>query len=145
MTVIKDFASADWTIPGVQRERVKDVYPVLVLLHPFPQTSATLDPVRRAIPDQYLDFGSGKRDTHVHEIQILTSEELEMLEAFVRDKGHSFVDLLARRLADSPDTDMKSWLLTVVETHDPINRYMQRLTERALRESNFARQRYLPE
>lgn len=143
-TVIKDMASGKWTIPGVQRESVKDVYPVLVLLHPFPQTSATMGPIQRALPDQHLDFGAGHPDTHVYQIQILTAEELEMLEVFIRDEGYSFVDLLSRKLGEAPDTNMKTWLLTVVKTHDPLNQYMKRLTDHALGEANRARERYLP-
>jgi hypothetical protein len=120
-------ADGTWQVPGLVRNGIRHVYPVLVLLHPFPQTGATWKPLKAAAtaPDWY-QFGGPLFTTYVHEPQILTAEELEMLEPLLCNGGQSLPDLLYDKVSQ-PQTaamDMKTFLLTVRRVQEQPNEYM---------------------
>lgn len=120
-------ADGTWQVPGLARNAIRHVYPVLVLLHPFPQTVATWEPLKAAAtaPDWY-QFGGPLFTTYVHEPQILTAEELEMLEPLLCNGGQSLPDLLFDKVSH-PETaaiDMKTFLLTVRRVQERPNEHM---------------------
>lgn len=120
-------ADGTWQVPGLARNAIRHVHPVLVLLHPFPQTVATWEPLKGAAiaPDWYR-FGGPLFTTCVHEPQILTVEELEMLEPFLGSGSQSLPDLLHEKVSH-PETatmDMKTFLLTVRRLQERPNEHM---------------------
>lgn len=126
-TAFQGLADRAWEVPGLARSAIRHVYPVLVLLHPFPQTVATWELLKAAAtaPGWY-QFGGPLFTTYVHEPQILTAEELEMLEPLLRDGGQSLPDLLYDKVS-RPETaamDMKTFLLTVRRVQERPNEHM---------------------
>ncbi len=120
-------ADGAWQVPGLARNTIRHVYPVLVLLHPFPQTDATWEPLKAAaiVPDWY-QFGGPLFTTYVHEPQILTAEELEMLEPLLRAGSQSLPDLLHDKVShpEIATTDMKTFFLTIRRVQERPNEHM---------------------
>jgi hypothetical protein len=120
-------ADGTWQVPGLARNTIRHVYPVLVLLHPFPRTVATWKPLKAvATPSDWYQFGGPLFTTYVHEPQILTAEELEMLEPLLCDGGLSLPDLLYDKVSH-PETatmEMKTFLLTARRVQERPNEHM---------------------
>ncbi len=120
-------ADGTWQVPGLARNAIRHIYPVLVLLHPFPQTVATWEPLKaEAIAPDWYQFGGPLFTMYVHEPQILTAEELEMLEPLLCNEGQSLPDLLYDKVSH-PETaamDMKTFLLTVRRVQERPNEHM---------------------
>lgn len=120
-------ADGTWQVPGLVRNTIRHVYPALVLLHPFPQTVATWQPLKAVAttPDWYR-FGGPLFTTYVHEPQILTAEELEMLEPLLCRGEQSLPSLLSDKVSH-PETavmDMKTFLLAVRRIQERPNEHM---------------------
>jgi len=113
-----------WSAPGLYRSKIRHIYPVLALLHPFPQNLATWEPLRDAAkrPDYYPVGG----DAFVHDVQILTVEELEMLEPSLHDGRKSLPYLLNRKVGvcKAADSSMKDFLLSDPHYHEPRNEHL---------------------
>src|SRR6266487_877683 len=120
-------ADGTWQVPGLARNAIRHVYPVLVLLHPSPQTVVTWEPLKAAAtaPDWY-QFGGPLFTTYVHEPQILTAEELEMLEPFLCSGGLSLPNLLYEKVShtETAAMDMKTFLLAVRRVQEQPNEHM---------------------
>ncbi|HZU70931.1 MAG TPA: hypothetical protein VFA09_26885 [Ktedonobacteraceae bacterium] len=101
-------------LPGLKRDTIAHVYPVLVLLQPFPQHSVTwnhvLDFAKK--PGQYV-LGAIGTEAYVHAPQILTAEELEMLEPLLSGGSFSLPALLAQKMEhdETATMSMKDYLL----------------------------------
>ncbi len=101
-------------LPGLKRDTIAHVYLVLVLLQPFPQHSVTwnhiLDFAKK--PGPYV-FGETGTEAYMHGPQILTAEELEMLEPLLSGGSFTLPALLAQKM-DHDETatmSMKDYLL----------------------------------
>lgn len=87
-----------WRAPGLELRRISHIYPVLALLHPYPLTSATWQPLRSAAqePGMY-PFGGDILSAHLHWPQLIAAEEWEMLEPLVLDTGLSLPQVRLKR------------------------------------------------
>lgn len=88
-------AHGTWSAPGLERKKIRHIYPVLVLLHPYPQNVATWQLLQQHIPTpEHIQCGYEFLTTQVHHAQILTAEELEMLEPLLHNGELSLPDVL---------------------------------------------------
>lgn len=119
-------------LPELDRSSITHVYPVLVLLYPFPQHLATWElAYELAQPSGWYRFGETDAQTYVHAPQILTAEELEILEPLLRAKSFSLPDLLAQKMErkETATMSMKSYLLDWRQMEQQPNEYMLNLFE----------------
>ena len=123
---ISGIADGKWIIPNIDRREIERVYPVLVLLHPFPQTGGTYEQLIAELPDDIYQFGREFLTTHVYNPQILTSEELEMLEPFLHKGELILCDLLQHKLSNRSTEffSMKTFLLSYLQLQEQRNDYM---------------------
>jgi hypothetical protein len=114
-------------LPGLDKDTIAHVYPVLVLLQPFPQHSATWNNVLNFAkkPGQYV-FGETGTEAYVHAPQILTAEELEMLEPLLSGGSFSLPSLLAQKMDydETATISMKDYLLRSKNLEEHPNTYM---------------------
>ncbi len=94
--VVDDIAEGRLRIPGVDDSGVCNVFPVLVLLHPFPQHYSTWDALDHDIESRRL-LDKKSSWIRMREFQIITAEELEMLEPHLQS-GLSMVELLRAKI-----------------------------------------------
>jgi hypothetical protein len=80
-------------------------------------------------------FGRGFHSTPVYNPQILTSEELEMLEPFLYKGELSLPDLLQGKLNNRSTEffSMKTYLLSYLQLREQINDYMHALFNQQIR------------
>ncbi len=93
---INDLLEGRWSSPGVRVETIRHVYPVLVLLFPFPQQVLTwklLDGIVQT--GRKRSHGGGS--VEIHHPQIVTDEELEILEPHINASSQSLSGLLSRK------------------------------------------------
>ena len=123
---ISGIADGKWIIPNIDRREIERVYPVLVLLHPFPQTGGTYEQLIAELPHDIYQFGREFLTTHVYNPQILTSEELEMLEPFLHKGELILCDLLQHKLSNRSTEffSMKTFLLSYLQLQEQRNDYM---------------------
>ena len=120
-------ARGTWRIPGVDLTQISTVYPVLALLHPFPQTVSTWRPLRDAGLPRYRQI-QGTR-IMISEPQLLTAEECEMLEPLLHAGEYSLPALLQQKL-NRPETasmSLKNFLLTALQVQERPNEYLRGL------------------
>ena len=120
---INGIADGKWIIPNIDRREIERVYPVLVLLHPFPQTGGTYEQLIAELPHDMYQFGREFLTTQVYNPQILTSEELEMLEPFLYKGELKLSDLLQLKLNNSSTEffSMKTFLLSYLQLQEQHN------------------------
>jgi hypothetical protein len=94
--VVDDIAEGRLRIPGVDDSGVCNIFPVLVLLHPFPQHYSTWDALDHDIESRRL-LDEKSSWIRMREFQIITAEELEMLEPHLQS-GLSMVALLRAKI-----------------------------------------------
>jgi len=136
---ILELASGLWEIQGLDLSGIQHVYPVLVLLHPFPQSSATWQRMRTVIDADWPNFpggyalAQGAAPAIIHPPQILTAEELEMLEPDISDGTRSLSGILGRKLNDSQyaQVEMKAFLHSRPDFHERLNEHMRKLYDHA--------------
>lgn len=128
------FAEGKWCVPGLDLTKIGHVYPVLALLHPFPEDVVTLRPLRDLALPRYRFVNSNK--ILIHETQIVNAEDFEVLEPQLHDGTCSLSDLLERKLSkpESVTTEMKNYLLATVGWQERENEAMLALYEVALNE-----------
>ncbi len=132
-------------VPGLNKDKISNVYQILVLLHPFPQCTESWrllrEPPKAGIAEKFdikppypklydwYPFGRGILSTQVHQPQILTMEELEMLEPLLRSGKYSFPDLFNSKLRNSvtANMSMKNFLLMFLNVEELENRSMTTL------------------
>jgi len=121
-------------VPGLDRNAITDVYPVLVLLQPFPQHAATWDKLRKCAktPGQY-PFGDSGTQVFVHPPQILTAEELEMLEPLLLTGSLLLPALLAEKMSseETATISMKDYPLRRKRVKEQPNQSMMHLYDDA--------------
>jgi hypothetical protein len=103
------------------------IYPVLVLLHPYPQNMATWQPLQGHIPTpELIQCGSEFLTAEVHHAQILTAEELEMLEPLLHAGQYSLPNLLKTKTGDEfwMVQSMKNFLLRSLKIEEQSNEYL---------------------
>jgi hypothetical protein len=89
------------THPQLHTEAVADIYPVLLFLRPFPQHALIADELARAYPlPPYLEAPDGRR-VRVHKLNVLSAEELEVLEPML-EAGLSLSHLLQTKEEADP-------------------------------------------
>jgi DNA-binding protein HU-beta len=138
-------ANATWDAPGLERQHITHVYPVLALLHPFPQTGATWAQLKAvALPPIHYAFGGTLLQTQVHEPQIITAEEFEMLEPLLSSGQLSLPDLLQRKLAtpDISTKSMKDFLLTSLQIEEQANEPMLALYQAFMKQMLIVLEKY---
>jgi len=120
-------ANGIWSAPGLDRRKIRHIYPVLVLLHPYPQNMATWKLLQEHIPiPELIQCGSEFLTAEVHHAQILTAEELEMLEPFLHSGQYSLPNLLKAKTGDEfwMVQSMKNFLLKGLKIEEQSNEYM---------------------
>ncbi len=120
-------AEGIWSAPGLDRSKILHVYPVLALLHPFPQAVATWKPLWEvALPRGWYRCGGEVLMTQVYEPQILVAEELEMLEPRLHEDELRLPALLQRKLSNSTTAgiSMKNYLLNYLQVKERPNDHM---------------------
>ena len=114
-------------LPGLERDTIGHVYPVLVLLQPFPQHATTWDHILECAkkPGQYV-FGEIGTEVYLHVPQILTAEELEMLEPLLSGGSFSLPALLAQKMEhdETATMSMKDYLLRWKNLEEQPNTHM---------------------
>jgi len=122
-------------LPGLDRDTIAHVYPVLVLLQPFPQHAATWDHVLKFAkkPGRYV-FGDAGTVAHFHAPQILTAEELEMLEPLLSAGSFSLPVLLTQKMSheETATMSMKDYLLRWLNLEEQQNAHMLALFDVAV-------------
>jgi hypothetical protein len=126
---IDALVDAPSSFPGLGLDGIRHIYPVLVLLFPFPQQVLTwrlFDGVINVGPRQSQD---GSRHIEIHPPQIITDEELEMLEPHIAARGLSLSKLLRRKTASlaSRWISMKNFLFLFERLPDLENPAMHEL------------------
>ena len=128
---VKEVGSGRWVIPGVSPTSVRRVAPVLASLHPFPLFGPMWNPFRTAFG--HPAFG---HKATVMPLQLVTDEDLEVLEAFQTAGSMPITDALTRRTANPAWTEsrmtnviLRAWNLT--RTRQPSN-------VRALQDSHYS-------
>jgi hypothetical protein len=117
-----------WNVPGLKRETIRHIIPVLVLLHPFPQNMATLQPLFDAgKPRGPIAFGSNVLTATVYEPQILTAEDLEMLEPLIISGDIRLAQVLLHKLQhpEGITMSMKDYLFIHLHLSEIPNEYMR--------------------
>jgi hypothetical protein len=118
----------DLRLPGLDGSKIRRIYPVLVLLFPFPQLPYTWDAVGRHSNSLGTSFYRGNLPGRVGQRQILTSEELEMAEPLLQ-RGITLSGMLADKLSDpiAADLSFKNWLFDRPGYNEPENEFMKEL------------------
>ena len=134
---IEGIASGALQAPGIDISRVGAIYPVLLLLHPFPHFRFTVEPLRDAVPPRRV----GQRDAQQMPLTILTAEEMEMLEPALAGGVATLADLLAQRAADgvARDTSFKNFLLSSGLQGIEENASMKQLYDERLKSQELSR------
>jgi len=89
---VEEVGAGRWTVPGVSPASVRRVVPVLASLHPFPLFGPMWNPFRAAFGQPVF----GQKAT-VMPLQLVTDEDLEVLEAFQLADSVPIADALTRR------------------------------------------------
>lgn len=120
-------ANGTWSAPGLDRRKISHIYPVLVLLHPYPQNMATWQPLQEHMPTpELIQCGYEFLTAEVHRAQILTAEELEMLEPLLYSGQYLLPNLLKAKTGDQiwVVQSMKNFLLRGLKIEEQSNEYM---------------------
>lgn len=120
-------ANGTWGAPGLDRKTIRHIYPVLVLLHPYPQNVATWQPLQEHIPNpELIQCGYELFTTQIHHTQILTAEELEMLEPLLHAGQQSLPNLLRAKTDNQywAVQSMKNFMLRGLKIEEQPNAYM---------------------
>ena len=111
---VEEVGNGGWALPGVSLASVRCVMPVLASLHPFPLFGPMWNPFRSAFGQPAF----GHRAT-VMPVQLVTDEDLEMLEAFQDVSSMPITDALNRRAGNPAWTEsrmthviLRAWNLT---------------------------------
>lgn len=133
-------ARGQWTIPGLDLASVRHIYPVLVMLHPFPRVPSSLQPLRAEVEEGLIPFGRAVAATRVHKLELLSDEELEALEPYLTPQDLTLPGLLAEKLEvrENADTSMKTYLFNIREMAERDNPHVKALYEEAGRAANQA-------
>jgi hypothetical protein len=107
--------------PLLDTQKVTDVFPVLLVLREFPQFFNTwLEVDKVYTPPREIQTATGRR-VRLHRLQILTAEELEMLEPGIR-MGARLSQLLEQKETGDPirAMSMKSFMFStgIAREHD---------------------------
>ena len=123
---VKGVSNGTWIIPRLSPGSVRRVLPVLASLHPFPLFGPMWNPFTSVFGQP--TFGHGAT---VMPLQLITDEDLEVLEAFQGAGSLSIVDALMRRTEnpawiESRMTNvlMRAWKLTAPENPAMRDLYM---------------------
>jgi hypothetical protein len=101
ITAAQSLLNGTLTHPQLHTEAVADIYPVLLFLRPFPQHALIADELARAYPlPPYLEAPDGRR-VRVHKLNVLSAEELEVLEPML-EAGLSLSHLLQTKEEADP-------------------------------------------
>jgi hypothetical protein len=132
---VREVGNGQWAIPGVSPASVRCVVPVLASLHPFPLFGPMWNPFRTAFSQPA--FGQGAT---VMPVQLVTDEDLEMLEAFQAAGAMPIADALTRRAENPAWTEsrmthliLRAWNLT--EPGNPAMHALYRTALTALRDA----------
>jgi hypothetical protein len=126
---ISGVANGTWVVPGLELQRVRHIMPVLVLLHPF----VTVPPIMATLEGQIhiglRAFGTKLAAAEVHSPQVLSDEEIEMLEPFLVDGTLNLPELFRKKLSasDSKVAPMKTFLLNFLGVTERTNKHMEPL------------------
>ncbi|WP_220211760.1 hypothetical protein [Reticulibacter mediterranei] len=122
-------------LPGLKRETITHIYPVLVLLQPFPQHSISWEHLGTfgKKPGKYV-FGDAGSEVYVHVPQILTAEELEILEPLIHSGSFSLPTLLAQKTRSDITASMSMMHYLFLWNHitEQSNQHMLELYEVAV-------------
>lgn len=111
---VEEVGAGRWTVPGVVPASVRRVVPVLASLHPFPLFGPMWNPFRAAFGQPV--FG---QEATVMPLQLVTDEDLELLEALQVAGSIPIADALTRRAGNPAWTEsrmtnviLRAWNLT---------------------------------
>jgi len=130
---VEEVGAGRWTVPGVVPASVRRVVPVLASLHPFPLFGPMWSPFRAAFGQPVF----GQQAT-VMPLQLVTDEDLEVLEALQVAGSIPIADALIRRAGNPAWTEsrmtnvmLRAWNLT--EPDNPAMRELYLTAVTALR------------
>jgi hypothetical protein len=111
---VEGVGNGTWTIPGAPSASVRRVMPVLASLHPFPLFGPVWNPFTATFANP--EFGHGATVTP---LQLVTDEDLEVLEALQAAGSVPIVDALALRAGNPAWVEsrmihviLRAWRLT---------------------------------
>ena len=129
---VSEIAEGKWKIPDLNLSTIHHVYPVVMLLHPYPQTRSTWEPLWGAFEvDDWLALGdAGVLATQIHRPQIITVEEIEMLEPLLNPHTYTLAQLLGLKLSNPQTavTSLKNLILSFLSLDPPANQNMLELS-----------------
>jgi hypothetical protein len=112
VTGIQNIVSGKLTHPALTTNQVTDIFPVLLMLHPFPQFLNTWPEIDAVYTQPRKIHGPGGT-IRIHRLQMLTAEEFEMLEQGVRHGAKLSDALLYKETRDlTRMMSMKNAILT---------------------------------
>lgn len=142
---VQGLASGRWVVPGLESSEIRDVFPVLALLMPFPQNPATWRTLYECGKDVWPDWPYPMDRTYevqsedgtsfrVHAPQIVTAEEWEELEALLVHSRHYLTTLLRKKLEvrTYSTLEMTEYLGWVLNAPRRVNEYVWEMTESAI-------------
>jgi hypothetical protein len=107
---IEALAAGQLVAAGVDMSVVREIYPVLLLLYPFPHFGFTVKPLREALRPGQIGRGA----LEVRALTVMSAEELEMIEPILADGPVALSELLALKEGSraTSDTSLKNFLLS---------------------------------
>jgi len=139
---VEGMAAGIW-LADLPLQEIRHIYPVIALLHPFPQTEFTWRSVQQVIGNDWFNwpdwhhFGQPILTAEIHEPQIVTAEEWEMLEPLALAGDTTIPAILAQKLAhpEAWSRDMKTFLLRYSGHSERRNDHMMVLFNQAIEEA----------
>jgi hypothetical protein len=116
-----------WKLPGVDSGRLTEVFLVIVLLHPMPQSPDIWQRLRQATGSEWMGgyvLPAKSSPPEIFGPRVLDCEELEMIEPLIRRGSYSLRELLRRKISDLHyrELSIKDWLLPQSGFDVPENR-----------------------
>lgn len=94
--VVRDFVAGEFTLDGFEGKDMRRAYPVVLTFGYFPQTPPTWREIERM-----LDAEGLLKAEHFRPLQLMTVDELEMLEGYLQSGGAlTLLDILERKAND---------------------------------------------
>lgn len=142
---VEGLADGAWDLPGLDRSRIRHILPVVVLLHPYPSFTSTVEPLEAELPAEVRPFGGTVAATAVHPVKILTNEELEMLEVPLASGDIRLPELLRSKVSDvlTRHVSMKTFLINHLRRQESDNPHMWTLLEVAQKAAAASLARHL--
>jgi len=127
-----DVLEGKLAVPGLALCEVRRIFPLLVLLSPFPQTPAIFAHLGQGNAPRPQSVSTGHGRVEIYPPQLITAEELEILEPIMSAGQMRLGDLFVRKLADHDAAyqSVKNFLYLQPGFRETDNTAMQRLYQK---------------